>query len=64
MPMKPGKGQKTISENIREFHHGDRFKKAVRKFGKKKANKIAEAAAFSNARRTGNHDPHNAIGSH
>lgn len=67
MPMKPGSSRKTVSENISEFHTGPRFKKAEAKFGKKKADRIAVAAALSNARRSGGskaHDPHNAIGSH
>ena len=40
-----------VSENISELHHGPRYKKNVRKFGKAKANKIAIAAAFSGSRR-------------
>jgi hypothetical protein len=72
MPMKPGKSRATVSENIREFHTGPRYQKAAAKFGKKKADKIAVAAALSSARRSGagrkkpagNHDPHNAVGSH
>lgn len=41
----------SVSQNIRELHHGPRYKKNVRKFGKAKANKIAIAAAYSGARR-------------
>lgn len=41
---------KNVSENISELHHGPRYKKNVKKFGKAKANKIAIAAAFSGAR--------------
>jgi len=52
MPFKPGSSQKTVSDNIREFHNGARYKKLVKKFGKKKANRIAIAAALSNAKRT------------
>jgi hypothetical protein len=42
---------KKASENIREFHHGERYKKAVKKYGKAHAEKIAQAAGFSAARR-------------
>jgi len=42
-----------VSENISELHRGPRYKKNVRKFGKAKANKIAIAAAYSGARRSG-----------
>lgn len=46
------RGKKNISRNIRELHHGPRYKANVRKFGKRKANRIAVAAAYSAARRS------------
>ena len=49
MPLKPG--AKNVSANIKELHKGPRYKKNVKKFGKKKANKIAVAAAMSASRR-------------
>ena len=42
-----------VSKNISELHRGPQYKKNMRKFGKAKANKIAIAAAFSGARRSG-----------
>lgn len=53
MPMKPGKSKKVISENIREMHHGPSYKKVAKRHGAKVAHKMAIAAAFSNARKTG-----------
>lgn len=47
MPMK----SKDPGTNIGEFHHGNRYKKAVKKYGKAHANKIAQAAGFEAARR-------------
>lgn len=47
MPMK----SKKAGSNIREFHHGGRYKKAVKKYGKAHAEKIAQAAGFAAARR-------------
>lgn len=49
MPLKRGK--KNISRNISELHRGPRYKANVRKFGKKKAHRIAVAAAMSASRR-------------
>lgn len=51
MPLKRGKSKKVISRNIRELMHGPRFRKNKRKFGAKKAQKIAIAAAFAASRR-------------
>lgn len=51
MPLKRGRSKKTISRNIRELMHGPRFKKNKKKFGAKKAQKIAIAAAFAVSRR-------------
>jgi hypothetical protein len=53
MPLKPGKSQATISQNIREFHSGKTFARTAKKFGKKRADKQAIAAALSQARRSG-----------
>lgn len=50
MPLKRGKSQKVIGENIRELMHGPMHSQNVRKFGKKKAQKIAIAAAYAKAR--------------
>lgn len=47
MPMK----SKDVGKNVSEFHTGDRYKKAVKKYGKAHADKIAVAAGFSAARR-------------
>jgi len=47
MPMK----SKDPGKNIGEFHHGERYKKAVKKYGKAHAEKIAQAAGFSAARK-------------
>ena len=52
MPMKRGKSQKVVSENIREFHGGKTYEKTKRKFGKKTADKQAVAAALSQRRKT------------
>lgn len=50
MPLKKGGGQKAVGQNIRELHKGPRYAANVRKFGKKKADKIAVAAAENAAR--------------
>lgn len=52
MPLKPGKSQKVISENIREFHTGATYARTKAKFGKAVADKQAIAAAESSARRS------------
>ena len=38
------------SDNIAELHHGPRYKHNLKKFGKKKADKIAVAAGLSASR--------------
>jgi hypothetical protein len=45
MPMKSRKAGKNISE----FHTGSRYRDAVKKYGKKHADKIAIAAGMSAA---------------
>jgi len=49
MPMKKGKTQETISGNISEFHKGDTYAHTKAKFGKRKADKQAVAAAMNAA---------------
>ena len=53
MPLKSGKSKAVISENISEFHTGKTYAHTKAKFGKKKADAQAVAAAMSNARRYG-----------
>jgi len=47
MPLKKGKSEKVISENISEFHTGQTYAKTKKKYGKKVADKQAVAAAMS-----------------
>ena len=47
MPMRG----KSASEDIREFHGGKTYSRTKKKFGKKRADKQAVAAALSNQRR-------------
>jgi len=49
MPLFPGK--KNVGRNIKELHKGPRYAANRKKFGKKKADQIAIAAAESVARR-------------
>jgi hypothetical protein len=49
MPLKPGKSKAVVSENIKEFHTGKTFAATAAKFGKKKADKQAVAAALNAA---------------
>jgi hypothetical protein len=51
MPLKPGSGQKTVSRNIGELHHGETYRRTRRKFGAKKAHRQAIAIALSHARK-------------
>lgn len=50
MPLKKGGGQKSVGRNIKELHKGPRYAANKRKFGKKKADKIAVAVAERVAR--------------
>lgn len=52
MPLKKGRSRATISKNIAEFHKGKTFARTARKFGKKRADKQAVAAALNQARRS------------
>lgn len=44
------KGKKNVSRNISELHKGPRYAANKKRFGAKKANKIAIAAAYSASR--------------
>ncbi len=39
MPLAPGKGKKTVANNIAELHTGNTYAKTKKKFGKKKADR-------------------------
>jgi len=52
MPLKKGKSKKTVSSNIREFHTGKTYARTRAKFGKKRADKQAIAAALSQKRKS------------
>ena len=49
MPLKKGRSRKVVSENIREFHTGKTYQRTARKFGKKRADAQAVAAALHSA---------------
>lgn len=53
MPLKKGTSKSTVSQNIREFHTGNTYRKTEAKFGKKKADKQAVAVALAEKRRSG-----------
>ncbi len=52
MPLKKGKSQQTVSQNIRELHTGKTYAKTKSKEGKKMADKQAVAIALRQARRS------------
>lgn len=52
MPLKRGKSNKVVSQNIRELHTGKTYAKTEKKFGKAKANKQAVAIALSEKRKS------------
>ena len=52
MPLKKGKSEKVVSQNIREFHSGKTYQHTLKKFGRNVANKQAIAAALSIRRRS------------
>jgi hypothetical protein len=52
MPLKKGKSRRVVSQNIREFHSGKTYARTKRKFGKKRADKQAVAAALNTALKT------------
>jgi hypothetical protein len=47
MPLKQGKSEKVVGENIREFHSGKTYQRTLKKFGRSAANKQAIAVALS-----------------
>ena len=49
MPLKAGKSQRVISQNVREFHKGKTYAHTQQKFGKQKADDQAVAAAMRKA---------------
>lgn len=51
MPLKPGKSNAVVSENIRELHSGKTHANTERKFGKKKADRQSVAIAMKKAGR-------------
>ena len=52
MPLEEGTSQETVSSNISEFHKGDTCAATKAKFGKKKADAQAVAAAMSQKRKS------------
>jgi hypothetical protein len=52
MPLKKGRSQKVVSQNIREFHKGKTYQHTKQKFGKRDADAQAVAAALSQRRRS------------
>lgn len=56
MPLRKGKSRKVVSQNIKEFHTGKTYAHTRAKFGKKRADKQAVAAALNQQRRSSEHD--------
>lgn len=53
MPLKKGRSQKVVSQNISEFHTGKTYARTKAKFGKARADKQAIAVALNQKRRSG-----------
>jgi len=56
------KGKKNVGRNIEELHSGPQYQRNLAKFGKKKADEIAVAAAESAARRKKKTKPRTILG--
>jgi hypothetical protein len=52
MPLKKGKSEKVVSQNISEFHKGKTYQHTLEKFGRNVANKQAIAAALAQRRKS------------
>jgi hypothetical protein len=52
MPLRKGRSRQVVKQNIEEFHTGKTYARTKRKFGKATADKQAEAAALTTARKS------------
>lgn len=52
MPLKRGTSKESTSDNIREFHEGETYRKTKRKHGKKTADRQAVAVVMEQKRRS------------